>query len=448
MVTSPIKTDLLAHITTHCKSNAIPLLYVHSVGFQSQISLALPPAFPIVDTHPDPASMVDMRLLSPWPELQTLMHEKTHDLKDLPAHELGHVPYVLLLLHYLEQWRQTHDGRNPTAYKEKSEFRDVVRKAGPPDEENFAEACAAVLKSLDPSKAPSSAIDILNSPEARDLSAESASFWYIAAAVYAFYTQNAQLPLPGALPDMKAVSADYIALQKLYKNKARQDVDQVTATVRELESRHGRHAEHAVPVSEIEAFCKSAAHIKLVRGSFNPIEQVQHPMNWSPEIAKSLLRQCSMDSSLLVLYISFLAYDVFVNTHSVDDFGSAPRVPGSSDLNLDSDAQKLTTTSHAILDAIIESAGTFMENPAYDETKTSLENRCREMYVLTCNRRMMQCTDECRTRAGGAELHNVASLTGGLIAQEIIKVVTKQYVPIDNVCLFDGVFSKTGILKV
>lgn len=54
----------------------------------------------------------------------------------------------------------------------------------------------------------------------------------------------------------------------------------------------------------------------------------------------------------------------------------------------------------------------------------------------------------CRCRAGGAELHNIASLTGGLIAQEAIKVITKQYVPIDNTCVFDGVKSKSSIIKV
>ena len=35
-------------------------------------------------------------------------------------------------------------------------------------------------------------------------------------------------------------------------------------------------------------------------------------------------------------------------------------------------------------------------------------------------------------RADGAELHNISALTGGMVAQEVIKVVTKQYVPVDN----------------
>lgn len=53
-----------------------------------------------------------------------------------------------------------------------------------------------------------------------------------------------------------------------------------------------------------------------------------------------------------------------------------------------------------------------------------------------------------RTRAGGGELHNIAALAGGLLAQEVIKVVTMQYVPVDNTCLFDGVMSVSSVLKL
>lgn len=35
-------------------------------------------------------------------------------------------------------------------------------------------------------------------------------------------------------------------------------------------------------------------------------------------------------------------------------------------------------------------------------------------------------------RADGAEIHNISALTGGMVAQEVIKVVTKQYGPVDN----------------
>ncbi len=53
-----------------------------------------------------------------------------------------------------------------------------------------------------------------------------------------------------------------------------------------------------------------------------------------------------------------------------------------------------------------------------------------------------------RVRAGGGELHNISALTGGLLAQEAIKIITKQYIPVDNVCLFDGVRSRSAVLRL
>lgn len=51
-------------------------------------------------------------------------------------------------------------------------------------------------------------------------------------------------------------------------------------------------------------------------------------------------------------------------------------------------------------------------------------------------------------RAGGAELHNISALTGGIVSQEIIKVITEQYITVDNTCVFDGVKSKSAVFKV
>lgn len=51
-------------------------------------------------------------------------------------------------------------------------------------------------------------------------------------------------------------------------------------------------------------------------------------------------------------------------------------------------------------------------------------------------------------RAAGAELHNISAVTGGLVAQEMIKIVTKQYIPIDNTCIFDGIESRCQVLRL
>ena len=66
---------------------------------------------------------------------------------------------------------------------------------------------------------------------------------------------------------------------------------------------------------------------------------------------------------------------------------------------------------------------------------------------LSSNSRMVQIAEEV-ARAQGGELHNISALTGGMAAQEIIKIITKQYIPIDNICVFDGIKSRTQVFRI
>jgi NEDD8-activating enzyme E1 regulatory subunit len=51
-------------------------------------------------------------------------------------------------------------------------------------------------------------------------------------------------------------------------------------------------------------------------------------------------------------------------------------------------------------------------------------------------------------RAAGGELHDVSAVTGGMVAQEAIKIITKQYIPVDNTCIFDGISSRCQVLRL
>lgn len=63
------------------------------------------------------------------------------------------------------------------------------------------------------------------------------------------------------------------------------------------------------------------------------------------------------------------------------------------------------------------------------------------------NERIVQASKEI-ARTGGGELHNTSALTGGMVAQEMIKIITKQYIPVDNTCIFDGMSSRAQILHL
>lgn len=146
---------VLQEVSDYAWQRSIPLFYVRSLGFFSEFSLQLPSQFPIVDTHPDPASTEDLRLLQPWSELSDHARLKTDNLDNLDDHTHGHIPYVLLLLHYLDVYKSSHHGKSPATYAEKKDFQKLVRSGARTNnaeggEENYDQAVTSVLKTLNP----------------------------------------------------------------------------------------------------------------------------------------------------------------------------------------------------------------------------------------------------------------------------------------------------------
>ena len=111
--------------------------------------------------------------------------------------------------------------------------------------------------------------------------------------------------------------------------------------------------------------------------------------------------------------------------------GRAPRTPGESDADLESDTEKVTGIAFAITDELIKEASALPEEDELATVKAQIGEFVQEL-----------------VRAGGAELHNIGALTGGIVSQEIIKVITEQYIPVDNTCIFDGIRSKSAVIRV
>ena len=167
MYTAPISREKLALVEAYATRHKTPVFAVHSAGFYSYFRVDLPGTFPIIDTHPDETATTDLRLLRPWPELVEFARELTSDIDNLDDHKHGHLPYVVILLYYLEKWKETHNGAYPSTYAEKTAFRKTVQDAARTSssdgaEENFDEAVAAVLKTIIPPSLPSGARQVLD----------------------------------------------------------------------------------------------------------------------------------------------------------------------------------------------------------------------------------------------------------------------------------------------
>ncbi|KAM0516120.1 hypothetical protein ACHAPE_005743 [Trichoderma viride] len=394
MYNLPLQPGMLHVIETYGRQHGTPLVAVHSVGFYSYFRIALPGTFPIVDTHPDETATTDLRLLSPWPELSKFASEMTKDIDNLDHHEHGHIPMVVMLLYYLDIWKQEHNGAYPTAYGEKTAFREMVSKAMRRDnpeggEENFEEAVAAVMKHVVAPSLPSSLKQVFEY-EHKDEQRSKSSFWIIAEALKEFYAEHQRLPVAGGLPDMKAQSSVYIQLQNIYKDKARQDANDVFFRAQKISG------DVDIDQAEVEQFCTNARFIKLINttGEEPPsMGQIIERELGNDEIAA--IAGPEMPMSLISIYLALGALSS-TSAVSADD----------------------------IFSAVLEKA------PA-----------------LKNNERLAQVAQEL-SRAAGGELHNISAVIGGMVAQEIIKIITKQYIPIDNTCIFDGIESRCQVLRL
>lgn len=76
-----------------------------------------------------------------------------------------------------------------------------------------------------------------------------------------------------------------------------------------------------------------------------------------------------------------------------------------------------------------------------------LDTISKTIPAASSNDRLVKAAEEV-ARARGGELHNISALTGGMVSQEVIKIITKQYIPINNTCIFDGITSRTQVLRI
>ncbi|KAJ0385936.1 hypothetical protein COL922a_005403 [Colletotrichum nupharicola] len=407
----PIRPEHLNALESYSRERKTPLIAIHSAGFYAYFRLRLPGVYPIVDTHPDATATTDLRLLTPWEELTVFAENMTKDIDGLDNHEHGHLPFVVILLHYLKVWRSTHADVPPTNYKEKVEFRKMVANAARVDnaeggEENFEEAVAAVLKTISQPSLPSAVKQVFEYQHTNELESTS-SFWVIAAAVRSFYEKHKCLPLPGGLPDMKAQSSVYIKLQNIYKDKARKDAAEVLSIVRQ------NPCGESVDPAEVDMFCKNAAFIKLIIPATDGDGQ---------------LRSVARKYSTVVYFRGATAEPLTEQEFANDELAKDPSMP--MPLSLLPIYLALHATSHtssATPDAIMASVQKIL--PDADG-----------------NKRVIEAAHEV-SRARGGELHNVSATAGGMVAQETIKIITNQYIPIENTCIFDGIGSRTQVLR-
>ncbi|KAH0828583.1 hypothetical protein J3R83DRAFT_2855 [Lanmaoa asiatica] len=378
-----------------------PLVVVRSAGFLAEFFIQFH-EHTIIESHSENAP--SLRIDKPFPALRD--HALALDFDSLDPTEHGHVPYVVILVRVLEDWKTSHDGNPPKTYAERQEFKKrILAMKVKSDEENFDEAEAQAYRCwtetkvrpfhpmtcpfLNPeqhstTQVPSEIATLFEdhaiSPEA--LRQNPSPFFHLLAALKEFTDQSETntLPLTSTLPDMKSDTSNYIHLQKLYKTRAEEEKQAFKS-----------HLRAPVDNALVDLFVKNAHALQLLRGK-----------QWG-----------TFDQDKAALADALVSYPKETSTHLAlsalsalkgNDSGSPP-------------------TIELLRQQVQSIVGDSVELPeAFDEAIGEV------------------------ARAPSAELPNTAAFLGGMIAQETIKVITKQYVPVKGYCVIDLVDTWTGVI--
>lgn len=168
-----------------------------------------------------------------------------------------HVPYVVILVRALAEWKAAHDDKPPQTTAEKKLFKEGVQEMKIKfDEENFDEAEAQAYRCWTETRVPSDISALFQDPQLSALGPTSPPFFHLLEALRQFTLQPPHtLPLSSTLPDMKANTTSYIHLQTLYKTRAEEE----KAIFKKFLT---------VPLDDaiIDSFVKNAHGLKVLRG--------------------------------------------------------------------------------------------------------------------------------------------------------------------------------------
>lgn len=317
VIASSLPEAALRKLSAICWEHSIPLIVVRSYGLLGYLRIAIDEHRVVESKRENVAE--DLRLFNPFPEL--LAFANSFDYSKLNDPQFSHVPYAALLIQALAKWRKEHDGKAPTTSAEKTQFRaDLKKSARSFGQENIEEAIKAAPKYCwQPVQLRSEVAAVLKDPKIGQISDTTPNFWVLATALRDFIANEGQgsLPQAGIVPDMHSDTESFIALQKIYQEKANKDLAVMVARVNTLLAKASKHA--AIHEDEVKSFCRNAQFLQVLRYT-----SIESELTGKNAAAVAALKQALEEpNSYASWYLVLRAADRFISANG--------RYPGAFD---------------------------------------------------------------------------------------------------------------------
>jgi amyloid beta precursor protein binding protein 1 len=400
-----------------CAESGTVLVTTRARGLFGEARTSASERWATENVAPEGSTAWDLRLDKPWGELGAYVEMKTSDLDRLDGAAFKHVPFVALLAHAAAACG-TRDRRSV-----KDALTSMRRGM---DEENFDEAIANVRYAWTDTGAVTKEVEeIIRDERARALTLESDKFWFLAAALREFVDREGCLPLEGSIPDMTSTTESYVELQRLYSDKAARDAACVWESAKAFARDVGApHPEEFIPERDAKIFCKNCRHVRFVTWRSMEDELFPSPAAGTSEMLAQALADPSKAMSACI-FAGLRAADKFTTLH-----GRSPGVrDAGDDSTVDGDDDEFVRRDG-------ESVRAFMA----DWFEAS------EVKLSAANDKLADDVAYEIARYGDSQIHAVGAVLGGIASQELIKIITGQYLPMTKPLVYDAVSSTMATL--
>ncbi|KAJ4474416.1 hypothetical protein J3R30DRAFT_3508794 [Lentinula aciculospora] len=405
------------------------LVVVNSAGFLAEFSIHYR-EHQVIESHSETSA--SLRIDQAFPALLEYAMSLPLDTMDITDH--AHIPYPVILVRALEEWRREREQvtspssstGSPRTTVEKKVFKERIRAMMRKfDEENFEEAEAQAFKCWTPTIIPIEVKELFALYSSSTSLPPSASTFPALISALANFVQNnpasprypsGLLPLTLSLPDMKSSTEEYVKLQKMYRAQSEKEKQ----VFKDYLSREQVDADDVT----IDAFLKNSHALKVLKG--NEWKDVD------PGSKELLLDKLSTHPKETATHLALAAARRLGAKDVLSSFKSSS---GPNDATMAENLDK-----NKLKDLLTAEAMTFLP-PGTELPETEWRIVSGEI-----------------ARAPSADLPTTAAFLGGLVAQEVIKMITKQYIPISagnaassandqlGICVVDLVETWTGIL--
>jgi amyloid beta precursor protein binding protein 1 len=376
----------------------------------------------------------------------------------------------------LAKWKDNHD-KAPSTYDEKEEFRALVKSMANDfnNELNFQEAydqahlawaestisdeSQIVLGQCSEEEFYAAAIETdmeTDSSGNKTVNGAVLQFQLMVYALKRFLKENNNVPpLEGTIPDMASDTKTFVALQEAYRAQAESDRSKLASHISDIldackaKSNGCKVCVDMPSEDDIVTFCKNARDINILET--RPLYAEYHAQDPSGPVVTALSKSLNLTTSSLPNFDS-------LQSDARDDLICSTMDPYETD---PMQTPLLWFIALRACDAFYDRHGHY---PGKHDQSLALEADANEVYKLmgeiVSNMGLKECDFIKETllndekgknvarevvRYDEAEIHTIAAVVGGVASQEAVKLITGQYVPVNDTFIYNGIASTASV---